>query len=320
MTQPEPVSVRCGAVRLAGELTRHEAPRHGLVVVRTPYDLSRHRDLAASLARRGWDCLVQDVRGRHRSEGTWTPYENEAGDGLATLDWVAGPGQLTGPVVLYGASYAAHTALEAAAAAPPGAVAAVVALVPALGRYETAHDVDGVPQHLDRLGWWVRHGFASGDLDPLPPDVLATAAGIAEARGPDEAARWLGWGNDRLERWRELWQAAPLDLPRRYGAAGVPLLVVTGDHDPFDGWARRLAAAWGATRGPRAAIVSGPWGHDLAPRGTGAREALAEAGGPGARILEWIADHGPLPGHERRLDLSRRAWRDRRADLREGAT
>lgn len=315
MSVHRPVWVDSGSHRLAGELTPHAGARQGLVVVRTPYDRRRHRDLAASLARRGWDCLVQDVRGRHGSAGAWHPYRHEAEDGLATLAWAAGAGLAeAGRVVLYGASYAAHTALETARVAPVGAVTAVVALVPALGRYETAHDVGGAPQHLDRLGWWARYGFAREDLAPLPPAVLASAAAVAAARGPQAAARELGWGAERLDRWRELWSAAPLDLDSRYGAIETPLLVVTGDQDPFDGWARRLATAWGVrARTGAAALVSGPWGHDLAARDPGAARVAAGAGGPGARVLDWLAGRGPRPGQERRLDVALGAWRDRPA-------
>lgn len=318
MTGPEPFIVETRGARLAGELTRHAGRRRGFVLVRTPYDARRHRDLASSLARRGYDCLVQDVRGRHGSEGAWHPYDDEAADGVATLAVVRRAG-FAGPVVLYGASYAAHTALETAAAAGQAGVAAVVALVPALGLHETAYDADGIAQHRDRLGWWARHGFARFDEHPLPPEVLRTAEGIAETVGPFAAARWLGWDDDRRDRWQRLWGATPLDLGRRYGTVGVPLLVVTGDQDPFDRHARRLAAAWGSRRGPRAALLSGPWGHDLALGAGEAETVLAEAGGPGARILDWLAGAGPAPGTERRLDCARRRWVDQGPDLREGA-
>lgn len=316
MTIREPFTVRVGRIRLVGELTPHAGDRHGLVVVRTPYDARRHRDLAESLARRGFDCLVQDVRGRHASEGVWKPYDGEAADGAATLA-AANQAGLDGPVFLYGASYAAHTALETAAAVGACGVAAVVALVPALGLHETAYDTQGVPQHRDRLGWWSTHGFARSDEPALLPAVLENAEGVADERGPLAAARWLGWDDDQCDRWQRLWDAAPLDLARRYGAVGVPLLVVTGDRDHFDGHARRLAAAWGRQRAPRAAILSGAWGHDLALSGPDAAAAVAKSGGPGARILDWLAGAGPAPGAERRLDIPGRRWIDR--VLREGA-
>jgi uncharacterized protein len=318
VTGPEPFVARVGGVRLAGELTRHAGDRRGLVLVRTPYDARRHRDLAASLARRGYDCLVQDVRGRHGSEGVWRPYDDEAADGVATLAAARHAG-LAGPAVLYGASYAAHTALETAAAAGPAGVAAVVALVPAIGLHETAYDTDGVAQHRDRLGWWATHGFTRTDQAPLPADVLRTAEGIAQTLGPFAAAHWLGWDDHQRDRWRRLWEASPVDLGQRYGDVGVPILVVTGDHDPFDGHARRLAAAWGQQRGPRAALLSGAWGHDLALAGPDAATVLGEAGGPGARILDWLAGAGPAPGTERRLDRVRRRWVDQGPGLQEGA-
>lgn len=318
MTGAEPFVVGARDARLFGELTRHQGERRGLVVVRTPYDARRHRDLAASLARRGYDCLVQDVRGRHGSEGDWRPYEAEGADGVATLEAVRRAG-LAGPVVLYGASYAAHTALETAAAVAGDGIAAVVALVPALGLHETAYDARGVPQHRDRLGWWHLHGFSRTERPPLPAVVLDAATGIADTVGPIAAAHWLGWDDGHRDRWVRLWGADPVDLVGRYGGLDTPLLVVTGDHDPFDGHARRLAAAWGRRRGHAAALLSGRWGHDLVLAGADAASVLADAGGPGARILDWLAGRGPAAGTERRIDPSRRRWADHVPAPREGA-
>lgn len=314
MTAPESFAVSTAGAILNGELHRHRGPRRGVVLVRTPYDATAHRSLATSLARRGWDCVIQDVRGRHGSTGDWIPYAHEAADGAATVEAATSAG-LAGPWILFGASYAAHTALEAARVIDSGDVAAVVALVPALGLHETAHDPRGRPQHRDRLGWWSMYGLSRTDQPPLAPEVLHDATRVAETEGPVAAARWLGWDGARLDRWRRLWSAAPVDLRDRYGDLSPRLLVVTGDDDPFDGHARRLAAAVSTRRGPGAALLSGPWGHDLTPR-RGPADADTER--PGTRILEWMGGLGPGPGIERRLDPGRRQWTDRRID-REGA-
>lgn len=300
MTGPAPFLVPAGTAVLSGELTPHLAERRGIVLIRTPYDARAHRPMAASLARRGWDCLVQDVRGRHASTGAWMPYAHEAADGVATIAALRAAGH-DGPLVLLGASYAAHTALEAARVVGAGEVDAVVALVPALGLYETAYDVHRRPQHRDRLGWWSRHGFTRHDAPPLGAAALDTATRVAETVGAFAAARWLGWDEVRMGAWHRLWTADPLDLTARYGGLGMPLLIVTGDHDPFDGQARRLADATTRGPGPVAAVLSGPWGHDLRVRGAS----------PGAHVLDWLAGRGTTSGVERRLDATLGAWLDR---------
>jgi hypothetical protein len=40
-------------------------------------------------ARKGYVCVVQDVRGKWSSEGKWEPFIHEAQDGGDTLDWIA---------------------------------------------------------------------------------------------------------------------------------------------------------------------------------------------------------------------------------------
>ncbi|NGN93702.1 CocE/NonD family hydrolase [Nocardioides sp. KC13] len=313
MTEPEirpfPVTTRDGVV-LGGWLVRSVGTARAVVLVRTPYDAQAHLPLARSLARHGFDCLVQDVRGRYTSGGTWRPYATEAVDGIDTVDALQQRCPRT-PVVAYGASYAAHTALETARA--DRRVARVIALVPALGAYETAYSVDGTPQHLDRLGWWAIHGFGRRAEPALAPEILRAATAVADRDGPVAAAAGLGWDAARLDAFGALWSTPPRDLPHHFGAVTAPLLVVTGDADPFDAYARRLAAAWGIRSGAGSALVSGPWGHDL---GIGTsdpalRAAYEAAGSPGRIVLRWLTDGVPATDQELRLDVASRTWSER---------
>lgn len=307
---PFPVTTRDG-VTLGGWLVRSVGTARAVVLVRTPYDARAHLPLARSLARHGFDCLVQDVRGRYSSAGTWRPYAAEARDGTDTVDALHQRCPET-PVLTYGASYAAHTALETARM--DARVTRVVAVVPALGAYETAYSADGAPQHLDRLGWWAIHGFAREDEAHLDPHVLRAAAAMADREGPMAAAARLDWDMARLDAFRELWTAPALDLPDHFGDVAAPLLVVTGDADPFDAYARRLAAGWGARSGAGSALVSGPWGHDLGIDTTDPvlRTAYDAAGSPGRMILRWLTHAEPAPGQELRLDVAARTWTERR--------
>src|SRR6185437_8678535 len=61
------------------------------VLVRTTYDKSDPKpDIdAARLASHGYAVVIQDVRGRHRSEGVFYHGVNEVRDGNDTLDWIA---------------------------------------------------------------------------------------------------------------------------------------------------------------------------------------------------------------------------------------
>ncbi|NYI95121.1 hypothetical protein HNR12_001398 [Streptomonospora nanhaiensis] len=275
------------------------AHAEGIVLIRTPYDADRHAPIARSWNERGYHCLVQDVRGRYRSEGHWSPYTHEHDDGGAVLARLAAerPGL---PVVLFGASYAAHTALEAARAAaeaagggPLGPVAAVIVLVPALGPAETAWGPDGTPQIRHRIGWWHEHGRTPRSEPPLPPAELDRRVAHARERGVIEAAADWGWSPRARAGWRRLWTAQRLDLPSRYGRVAAPLLVISGDDDFFHADAQRLARSWNAA----SHFASGPWGHGLVGgvADTAQRARITAAGGLAHIIDPWLSAHG-LPG------------------------
>ncbi|MEU9703888.1 CocE/NonD family hydrolase [Streptomyces sp. NPDC047981] len=226
---------------------------HPAVLLRTPYDRRRHRAELRAWAARGFAAVGQDVRGRHASEGTWSPYRSEAADGAAALAWIRGQEWSDGRVVAVGASYAAHCALAPLLDGPVGhAPDAVIAAVPALGPGEVAREESGVERLSARAGWWLAHG------DRTDSDEHALAHALRDT--PDlldrlPVSRLLPHAS-----WPGVWAARRDDRPTvRAAAARVPLLAVGGSRDPFATDTLRLWRSWG---GP-ARLLLGPWGHGL---------------------------------------------------------
>jgi putative CocE/NonD family hydrolase len=60
---------------------------------------------AQRFAERGYTVVVQDVRGRFGSGGTFNPYWHERDDGIATLEWIAAQSWCDGQIGMWGASY-----------------------------------------------------------------------------------------------------------------------------------------------------------------------------------------------------------------------
>ncbi|MBD0841420.1 CocE/NonD family hydrolase [Streptomyces sp. TRM68416] len=229
------------------------------VLIRTPYDRTRHRAELRAWARRGFAALAQDVRGRHASPGEWHPYENEAADGTAAARWIRQQPWSNGRLVAAGASYAAHCALTLALEAPPDARPdAVIAAVPALGHAETAREPSGTERLLARAGWWAAHGDRPDSDDHALDKALATDPGLLghlPLTGlPDRLGR-------PLPSWPGLWRHR--ERGRIHAAAqqaGMPLLAVGGHHDHFTEDTLTLWRRWG---GPSARLLLGPWGHGL---------------------------------------------------------
>ncbi|MDJ0350247.1 CocE/NonD family hydrolase [Cryobacterium sp. PH29-G1] len=287
-----PFNVRTAdGTTLAGFAAWHPEPR-GTVIIRTPYDCAAHVPQARSWQARGYSAVVADVRGRYRSNGQWHPYASEGEDGCDTVRAVLDSGRHAGRLVLSGASYDAHCALETARRLPPdlgSSLTGVVAAVPALGRYETARNPGGTPRLRDRLGWWYQHGFARTSGPPLPADRLVDLVTVAASEGPTAAHPLTAPTRWQRQLWAELWAARPLPLAARYAQVSAPLLVITGSRDFFVREALHLHRAWS---GP-AALISGPWGHgllaDLDPTVRRSRTSL------GDDIVAWLdaPDHFP---------------------------
>lgn len=95
-----------------------------VLLLRHPYDKTQAETYTYAhpvfFARYGYMVVVQDCRGRWRSEGEWQPYRHERQDGADTVAWAAGLPGCDGQVAMYGFSYGGTTQLAAALARPPG--------------------------------------------------------------------------------------------------------------------------------------------------------------------------------------------------------
>ena len=100
-----------------------------VVLERTPYLKTRNQTNTPDgrfWASRGYAFVVQDCRGRHKSDGVFISYPVEADDGVDTVGWIRGQSWCNGKIAVTGSSYYASTAQAILCRKPEGVVAAVI--------------------------------------------------------------------------------------------------------------------------------------------------------------------------------------------------
>jgi putative CocE/NonD family hydrolase len=98
-------------VRLATDVYRVDgAPPAPVLLARTPYD--KERGVAGSVpfdilraVQSGYAVVIQDVRGRFASEGTFNAHSQEVRDGVDAITWAAAQPWASGVVGTLGGSY-----------------------------------------------------------------------------------------------------------------------------------------------------------------------------------------------------------------------
>jgi hypothetical protein len=220
-----------------------------VILSRTPYlkdgriDLEKdpkgeeNRKRQVQLAKRytdaGYVFVLQDVRGKGRSQGFYTAFENDIDDGYDAVEWAAAQPWSNHRVGMTGASALGITATAAAVAAPPHLEAAYVVVNPADG---LAYSYPGgVLKDKDTIGWLRQQGASEAVLEE------------ARRRAVDDVR----------------WNRISVTANRKY--IRIPMFHVGGWYDIFNGgtvdnftWLQNHGAP--GARGNQK-LLMGPFGH-----------------------------------------------------------
>ena len=232
----------------------------------------RRGEVAARFAREGYAVVVQDCRGRFRSEGQFTKYLGEAHDGADTLQWIMEQPWCNGSVGTYGLSYAAHTQTALATQRPPG----LKAMFLECGGFANAYRGGirhGGAFELKQAVWALRNARSgSNHLEPAARQALEQAdigqwcLRLPWSRG-DSPLQWAPEYEDYLfSQWErgsfdDYWRQPELYAAGHYGAFdGLAVMLMCGWWDPY---AQTTTDNYmGLSRGDgRVRMVLGPWTH-----------------------------------------------------------
>lgn len=223
-------------VRLATDvyLPPH-AERLASVLVRLPYDktgtFSFMPIVAQRFVERGYAAVIQDVRGKVRSEGETVAFVHEVADGWDTLEWIASQRWSNGAVGMFGDSYYGFTQWAAAVSGHP----ALRAIVP---RNTTSHIGDdwmyrqGVFCLSTMGGWgaqtWVGPELYETEVDWSVRPLAELAPASINGRRSASLDRWMREPPGSAY-WTEgiFGRSSPLEAVR------IPALHVGGWYDVF---------------------------------------------------------------------------------------
>lgn len=318
------VAMRDG-VRLATDVYRPAGDgRHPVVMLRLPYNKEQPALLFLAgdilrIAQAGYAVVVQDCRGTWQSEGSFSPFFQEATDGVDAIAWAAAQPWSAGVVGTMGASYYGATQWLAAAESPP----ALRAMAPFIttdqyhdkwtyqgGAFQLgfilqwATGTFGVAEAVRRLGRGEAGGAEVGAAIAAADGVASRywhvpVADLGQLGGlAPYVADWLAHP-DYDDYWRAI---APRE---RYDAVTVPALNFGGWYDLFLGGTLANYAAMKGRTAQR--LVIGPWVHGYnggvyAERNFGlmAHDAVADVTG---EQIRWFDHH--LKGVDNGIDRAK---------------
>lgn len=278
-------------------------------------------------ASQGYLVVIQDVRGRGSSEGSFDLFAQEVEDGEDCLNWLAQLPQCNGKVGMYGFSYQGMTQLYAAANHHP----CLKTICPAMVAWDLYQDwayENNAFCLQNNLGWALQlaadtarlrgdqdtfiklaqtaHSYDFIDTIPAIPDRLKTLA-------PESFYhQWI-----KAEPEDDYWQRrSPDKLWQIRQNLDIPVLQIGGWFDPHLRGNLRLYEVL-TTANIQQKLVIGPWGHFPWGRRAGAQD-YGESGVSTIDELQlaWF-DHF-LKGKEPRFsastlelfDLSRKEWQE----------
>lgn len=287
-----------GVVLLADRYVPRDLGPRPTVLVRSPYGRAGAVGVLHGrlLAERGFQVVIQSVRGTFGSGGEFSPFD-ERGDGIATIEWLQAQPWYRGPLGMTGSSYLGLT--QWAVATEVGdRLGAITPSITASQFHGQAYG--GGSLSLDTaMSWLVIVSMQEGRLGPLRmmralrrvPEVLeglpiGALDEAAVGRQVPFFAEWMQHPGAEDDYWMQR------DFSGRVADVSAPVQLVGGWYDIFLPWLLEdFEALVKAGRKPQ--LIVGPWAHTSPGQvGKGTREAIA-----------WLRAH--LMGDDRMLDDAR---------------
>jgi uncharacterized protein len=226
--------------------------------------------------------VLQDVRGRYRSEGKFVPFVREYEDGYDTVEWAASLPNSNGSVGMHGLSYFGKTQWQAAVMRPPSLKSMIP--VQTWGNHLNGVQMRGGVQELGLMQFWAQTSLTldllfrkyAGDRERIGeklPDLIVTIDELLAGGGydvlplknvpnSDELAPFVEGGFGRGvddEGWDYL------NIDGKYESVDAPTFHIGGWYDCFVGETlkqyevmKKLSDESGM-RPPR--LMVGPWTH-----------------------------------------------------------
>jgi putative CocE/NonD family hydrolase len=248
-----------------------------VILMRSPY--GKPDDKAGDAKRytaAGYALVVQDCRGRGKSEGVWDPFRYDVEDGFDTQEWVGHQAWCNGTIGTAGGSYLGWTQW---AAAPQQSrfVKAMVPTVPFADAYDLAY-IGGAFQLALLMGW----GSVVGGVT-VPPDKLQDAFRHLPLRNfGDQFEKKVPYLNEWVRHYTydDYWKQRGIN--HRYADVTVPILNIGGWYDIFSKTTLDLIAQVRASSQDRLVrrdqfVVLGPWTHGAGASKVGELDFGSEA-------------------------------------------
>ena len=250
--------------------------KHPTLLARTPYDKNGMATDAKWFSARGYAVVINDVRGRYGSEGSWRMLLDDPADGFDLLHWIGSQPWSSGKVGTFGTSYVGGTQHALACARPPQLACMIpVDSVSNAGiagiRHSGAFELRfmnwiftiGAPNARAALADpALKHALEqNGKLMPQHLLHLPIRPGTTPLKQVPEYERWLVEvmrHGDSDAYWKQPGYSV-IDNVDRY--LDVPVYHVTGW---YDSWCRQNVLNWqvlsAAKKAPQRLII-GPWTH-----------------------------------------------------------
>ncbi|HLJ44972.1 MAG TPA: CocE/NonD family hydrolase [Bryobacteraceae bacterium] len=237
--------------------------RFPTILIRTPY--GKGPDLVPAynaFIDRGYAIVIQDVRGRYGSEGTFDPLEQEGPDGYDTLNWVARQPWSDGNIGMMGGSYIGIAQWKVAVLGNPH----LKAIFPVVSGYDDYLDrfysTGGATKLGHRLGWLSENMALPGLQRPHFGDYinhlpLRTADQAATGHTLDVYQKILNHPT-----YDAFWKS--LSVKEKLDRMHVPVFAIGGWYDNYAQSDLEAFAALDRIPGhPEHHVLIGPWPHNM---------------------------------------------------------